>query len=262
MQWAEAFPDTLHCCIGVRRYILLAYIIRKDVTPTATPHSLMTDLPYSEEAGSVQNELIERASHSHPNYKSDKGTLYSKLEESTRSTVYAVSIKPFQQKMDGKTAYDAIIKQYVGDYKWTTEVVKYDALLHNDKWKGTNNFPLERFCALHRSAFEQLTLASGRILYQLPTQYTSVGYLLNVIETSDAELQAEMSGVRSDKAPGGKRFDFEKVVIFITSADPVVRRLGNPTRNSVQISGVTIDKGHSTQKISTGIGKTGMQLRF
>ena len=89
-----------------------------------------------------------------------------------------------------------------------------------------------------------------------------MGYLLNAIETSDAELQATMSGVRVDKAPGEKCFDFEKAVTFITPADPVARRLGNRTRNSVQISGVAIDKGHSTQEIRTRIGKTGVQLRF
>ena len=122
----------------------------------------------------------------------------------TRSTDYAASIKPFQRKKDGKAAYEAIKKQYAGDDKWTTEVVRYDGLLHSDKWKGTGNLTLERFCATHRNAFEQLTLASGHIPYQLPTQYTRVGYLLDAIETSDAELQAAMSGVRADKVTKGK----------------------------------------------------------
>ena len=115
MQWAEAFLDTLHHCIGVRKYIPLAYIIREVATPSTTPYYLLTGFPHSEEAGSIQNELIERASHSHPNYKSDNGKLYSKLEEATHSTVYAASIKPFQRKRDGKAAYDTIIKQYAGE---------------------------------------------------------------------------------------------------------------------------------------------------
>ena len=261
MQWAESFPDTLHRCIGVRNYIPLSYLIRKDIVPGVPLPPLHTNLPHSEAAGSIQNEMIARANHSHPNYKIDNAKLYSKLEEATRSTVYAASIKPFQRTRNGRDAYKAIINQYAGDDKWTLEVSKNDNLLHSNRWKGTGNFTLERFTASHRNAFEQLTLAANHIPYQLPTPYTRVGYLLEAIETSDAELQAAMSGVRADKEAGGKRFDFEKAVTFITPADPVARRLGNRKRNSAEISGVTFETTGNSQ-ISNGIGKTGVHLRY
>ena len=254
MAWAEAFPDNLHRCIGVRNYVPLSYLIREDVTPTTPPPPLKTNYPHSEEAGSILDETILRSGHDHPNYKIDNAKLYSKLEEATRSTVYAASIKPFQRQRDGRKVYQAIINQYAGDDKWTQEVSKHDAMLHTNKWKGTGNFTLERFLAMHRNAFEQLTLASTHIPYQLPTSYTRVGYLLDEIETTDAELQAAMSGVRADKHPKGKWFDFEKAVTFITPADPVARRLGSRKRNSAEISGVTFAKPETSQ-ISKGIGK-------
>ena len=106
--------------------------------------------------------------------------------------------------------------------------------------------------AMHRNAFEQLTLASTHIPYQLPTPYTRVGYLLEAIETTDAELQATISGVRADKHPKEEWSDFENAVTFITPADPVARQLGNRKRNSAEISGVTFAKPETSQ-ISKGI---------
>ena len=65
INWTEAFFDFLHRVIGVRT-IPLAYVVRQDAAvPVAVP-PLAAGQPYSEEYGSVEAELIARASHNHP----------------------------------------------------------------------------------------------------------------------------------------------------------------------------------------------------
>ena len=62
-------------------------------------------------------ELIARATHDHTKYKNDNEKLYSFLEEATRATQYASSIRPFSRRKDGREAYLALKKQYAGKDK-------------------------------------------------------------------------------------------------------------------------------------------------
>ena len=90
MKWSESFLDILHRCIGVRM-IPLAYVVREvEVPPTIT--ALAVGQPHSTAAGSIEQELITRGSHTHPLYRDDRATVYYKLEEATRGTSYASSI--------------------------------------------------------------------------------------------------------------------------------------------------------------------------
>ena len=260
MKWAEAFRDVLHHRVGVRD-IPLAYIIRDlDVPPTQLP-ALANGMLHSTEVRSVQYELIARALHTHPNYCNNNDKVYSKMEEATHSTSYAASIKPLQRQRNGQAAYLAIIRQYAGANKWTLEISKYDSLLHNNKWKGTGNYTLERFCASHRNAMEQLRLASNHVPYQLPEEHTRVGYILDAIETTDSRLQAALSSVRADTDEGGKRSNFETTVAFITPEDPVAQRLNNRKRGAASISDVDVKKV-TISDLKTGQGKTGVHLCY
>lgn len=101
MKWSEAFSDYLYRCIGSRN-IPLAYVTRQEATPSATLPTLAPNMPHSEEAGSIEQELINRASHSHSLFRDDNAAVYYRLEEATRSTQYAASIKPFQRRKDGE----------------------------------------------------------------------------------------------------------------------------------------------------------------
>jgi len=260
MKWAEAFRDVLHRCVGVRN-IPLAYVIRaEDVVPVAPP-ALANGFPHSEDAGSVERELIMRASHLHPNYRVDNDKVYGKMEEATRGTTYAASIKPFGRRRDGRAAYLAIISQYAGIDKWTIEINKFDSILHNERWKGTGNYSLDKFCALHRNANEQLREASNHVPYQLPEEYTRVGYLLNAIECADPSLQAAIAHVEADNHQDGLRFNFESAVAYITPKDPVARRLNNRKRDNTNISDTKANEVN-VGDIRSGIGKTGVHLRF
>ena len=82
--------------------IPLAYVIRIDPqvpgpAPTLAPHQ-----PHSTEHGSVEIELIARASHTHALFRDDNSVVYYHSEEATRGTSYAASIKPFQRGKDGR----------------------------------------------------------------------------------------------------------------------------------------------------------------
>ena len=67
-------------------------------------------------------------------------------------------------------------------------------------------------------AFEQLKAAvSNGVAYQIPTEYTRVGYLLDAVETTDPQLQAAIAQVRTDADhvnETGKRYSFEETENF------------------------------------------------
>jgi hypothetical protein len=72
--------------------------------PVAAP-ALAQNQPHSNDHGSVEGELEARASNEHVLFRDDNASVYHYLEEATRSTTYAASIKPFQQRKDGRGAW-------------------------------------------------------------------------------------------------------------------------------------------------------------
>ena len=95
IKWTEAFQDFLYRKIG-NHNIPLAYIICDDLNPPAAAPPLAAGQPHSVEHGSIESELIARASHTHALFRDDNSDLYYLLEEATRGTPYATSIMPFQ----------------------------------------------------------------------------------------------------------------------------------------------------------------------
>ena len=65
IKWTEAFQDFLNRVIGVR-VIPLIYVIRTEVAVPAAAPPLANNQPHSTEHGSIEAELIARASHTHP----------------------------------------------------------------------------------------------------------------------------------------------------------------------------------------------------
>ena len=96
IKWTEAFQDHLHHVIGVRM-IPLAYVTRKDEDVPAVAPPLQARQPHSEVHSSIEGEMIARALHTHAMFRDDNAAVYYALEEATRSTSYAASIKPFQR---------------------------------------------------------------------------------------------------------------------------------------------------------------------
>jgi hypothetical protein len=266
MKWSEAFRDILHRCIGVRN-VPIVYVIREEAAVPAVVPALMAGQPHSTEAGSVEMELTLRASHIHPLFREDNEAVYHRLEEATRGTSYAASLKPYQRTKDGRGAFQAIISQYAGEDKWESELKKDESLLHTRKWKGQSNFPLEKHCAQHRNAFISMEQCAQHVDYQLPNQHSRVGYLLAGIENNDPGLQAAMAAVRTDKAPGGMRNDFEACVAHLVPYCPVSKkRTAGTKRGAAEISEVHADADEAeVASFGTKSGRgprTGVHLRY
>ena len=88
---------------------------------------------------------MARAAHTHALYRDDNSVVYYHLEEATRGTSYAASIKPSQRGEDGRGAWKALTSQYAGQDKWEAEIKCQEQLLHTRVWKGQSNFSLEHF---------------------------------------------------------------------------------------------------------------------
>lgn len=264
IKWTEAFRDYLHRMIGVRT-IPLAYIIRPTVVVPAIG-LIAAGTPHSAEHEAIENELIARASHGHPLYREDNSTVYYKLEEATRATSYAASIKPFQRTKNGREAWLALTSQYAGKDKWEAEIKRHEQLLHTRLWKGQSNFTLDRFIAQHRNAFVSMQAAAEHITYQLPNEHSRVGYLLDAIQCSDAGLQAAMASIKTDNILGGLRNNFEAAATHLLPYDPVQKKRSDHAggkRGAADISDVTHEEADvSAFGAKQGIGKSGVHLRY
>ena len=135
IKWTEAFQDFLHRVIGARM-IPLAYVVRIDPQFSGLAPTLAPNQPHSAEHGSVEGELIPRASHTHALFRDDNSVVYYPLEEATRGSPYAASIKPFQKVKDGRGAWKALTSQYAGKDKWEAEIKHQERLLQSRIWKG------------------------------------------------------------------------------------------------------------------------------
>ena len=116
IKWTEAFQDFLNRVIGARM-IPLAYVIQIDPHVPGPAPTLAPNQPHSTEHGSVEGELIARVSRTHVLFRDDNSVVYYHLEEATRGTSYAASIKPFQGGKDGRGAWKALTSQYAGKDK-------------------------------------------------------------------------------------------------------------------------------------------------
>ena len=263
-KWTEAFTDYLSRAIGVRM-IPLVYVIRpKADVPVAAP-ALAAGKPYLLEHGSVEQELVARASHMHALFREDNSDIYYKLEEATRGTPYAASIKPFQRAKQGREAWLAITGQYAGKEKWAAEIKRQEQLLHTCVWKGQSNFSLEKFIAQHCNAFVSMQACAKHIHYQLPNGHSRVGFLLDAIQTSDAGLQAAMASIRTDDRPDGMRNDFEQSVAHLLPYDPVAKKhaAGSSKRGSAEVSAVSYEATDvAAFGTKPGIGKSGVHFRY
>ncbi len=171
IKWTEAFKDFLNRVIGARM-IPLSYIIRAEQQVPVMAPMLEQNQPHSIQHGSVEGELIARASHQHVLYREDNSTLYYYLEEATHGTPYAASIKPFQRSKDGQGTWLARTNQYAGNDKWEAEIKRQEQLLHTRVWKGQSNFSLEHFISQHRNKFVSMQASEEHVHYQLPKEHS------------------------------------------------------------------------------------------
>jgi hypothetical protein len=229
------------------------------------PPALAQNQPHSNEHESVSGELVARASHEHALFRDDNASVYHYLEEATRSTLYAASIKPFQRRKDGRGAWLALLGQYAGNDKWEAEIKIQETVLHTRIWKGQSNSSLEAFTTQHRNAYVSMEACAEHVQYQLPNEHSRVGFLLDAIQNSDAGLQAAIASVRTDDGPNCNRNDFESAATYLLPYEPVPKkRLSGSKREAGQISatdGMTDEVEISSTTGGKPAGKTGVHLR-
>lgn len=252
-KWSESFSLFLHDkAFGIRK-IPLAYLIREEVEVPHVAPDLLPNKPYSEAHGSVVNELIARATHTHDLFNEDNGQLFTLIEEAVRGTQYAASISPFKRRRNGREAWMALMSQYVGKDKWQKELKKQENFIHTHIWKGNSNTTLETFVSKHRAAHVSMVRCGEHVPYQLPNERTRVTHLLDAIRTSDPELQAALANIRADDSDEGKMNDFEAMAAYILPHDPVASKRSSSKRSLHEIS--AMDLGETK-------GKTGVEYRY
>ena len=268
VKWTESFEDFLHQAIG-SRLIALSYLIRESVVPEDPPPPLLLNKCYSEKHKSVMGEMIARASHDHTKYQDDNEKLYSYLEEATRTTQYASSIRPFSRRKDGREAYLALKKQYAGKDKWQAEIKKQENFIHTRVWKGNTNFSLESFITQHRAAHVSLERCSQSVPHQLPNERTRVVHLLDAIQCSDAAMQAAIAHIKSQSEdPNGLGTNFEDAAAYLLQFCPVSkkRKSSSVNQNISSVNTETLNsnrKGNNKdKKLKVNKGKTGVELRY
>ena len=252
IRWLESFKDCLYRTYGVRN-CPLSYVIR-DTVAVADEDTvpLLQGMAHSEQAGSVLQEMIDRFSHTHPLFRTDNNKVYSLLDEATRGTIYAPTIKPYARTKNGRAAWMAIVGSHAGDDKWEQIQKNQMKFLINNKWNG-RQFGLDKFTNLHRTAYVSLEEAALHVTFQLPNEHTRVGYLLDNITSSDPALQAALSSVRADT--NGMRGDFEKAVTFLLPTCPYARSSKSKSNgNNAIVSDATLQ--------GQGASKTGVDLRW
>ena len=259
VKWTESFEDFLHQVVGVR-CIPLAYLVRGYTVPLLTPPPLGRNKSYSDATGSVEMELISRATYNHSSYKEDNKKLYQFLEEATRTTQYSHSIRPFSRTKNGSEAYAAIKAQYAGRDKWQSEIKKQENFIHTRVWKGNTNFSLESFITQHRAAHVSLERCAQAVPLQVPNERTRVIHLLDAIQCDNASIQAAVAHVKSDETPGGLQSNFERAAAYLIQFDPVVKKRKALSQGSHMISGVSHDGGNSKKKQNRGV--SGVEFRY
>ena len=172
----------------------------------------------------VSPKILQRASHTRALFRDDNSVVYYHLEEATRGTSYAASIKPFQKVKDGRGAWKALTSQYADKDKLEAEIKLQEQLLHTRIWKGQSNFSLENFISQHRNAYVSMQASAEHVQYQRPNEHSWVGFLLEAIQCSDPGLQAAMASIKTDNGPEGMRNNFEATAAHLLPYDPVAKK--------------------------------------
>lgn len=250
LKWIESFKDCLFRTYGIRKTPLL-YVVRENpAIPDEAADPLLQGKAYGQ-SGSVLDELIARLDHNDPLFKSDNSSVYSMLEEATRGTVYASTVKPYSRRKDGRSAWLSMVSSHAGNDKWEQLQDARSKFLMNTKWNG-KNYSLEKFTGMHRSSYVQLQEAATHVNFQLPTENTRVSYLINNINNSDPDLRAAIANIRIDT--NGMKDDFEAAVAFLLPVDPYSKHKRSLERNA-NVSDTNALKNKSQSR-------TGVDLRW
>ena len=93
----------------------------------------------------------------------------------------------------------------------------------NHKWTGTTAHTLEKHIDRHRAAFVSFSEATNHVSHQIPNNRTRICYLIDSIDSKDAEVLSGLAAIRKDDQ--GMRETFEQAAIFLAPTCPVAKKL-------------------------------------
>ena len=120
-------------------------------------------------------------------------------------------------------------------------------------WTGQTRQTLVEHIDRHCKSYVASIEAADHVSHQIPSECTRVSYLMNIIDSKDAEVMAGLAAIRQDDA--GMRGDFESATIFLPPTCPVAKK---GPECKVGFDAATI----SAADAKTGIGKTGVELSY
>ena len=262
-KWIESFKLYCRAVIGARG-IPIIYLLRETEVVDPNPPALAAGEPHSDTHGSVEDELIARASHSHALCKVDLGTLFDALETALRSSSLMPTISPHRKGRQGKVAFFAVVSQHAGRDVWEAMIENAEDFLKNRKWNGTTNVTLMRHMGKHRDSYIKLVEASEHVPHECPNERTRVTYLLASITCKDPEVLAAVAAIRQDEAD--KRSDFENAVAYLAPVCPVHKKQSSKGKHvpQAEVSSVGSAKGGrgGSSDLPVARGRTGIELRY
>ena len=69
-----------------------------------------------------------------------------------------------------------------------------------------------------------MSSCTEHIQYQLPNEWSRVGFLIDAIQCANAGLQATMASVKTDNGPHGLQNNFERAVSHLLPYDPIAKK--------------------------------------
>ena len=257
--WLPKAIAELDSMIG-NRGIPLSYLIRDEVVPPADDR-LIQDEAFSQENGSITDELIRRATHTHHLRKEDDRMLFEKLYDAFRGNEAETSItSEMKQHRQGRALWMAARTEWAGDDSWNAIIAKNREVYETAKFTGTGNtYSLRKHVSRFRVAFSQLQLANEQpgVSVTIPNDQTKVRYLLKSIECEDVGLKSKMEIVR---LKDDMKNSFDKTAHYLQEADPVFRRVVEQVGSN---SGKSAKTATASQlNLKQGVGQTGVEFRW
>ena len=226
LAWLDDANKDLKNIIGNRGVSLLSYVIVDREIPDANRSSILDFKDgkcFSRIHGSLKEELIQRASHDHPNTEDDIAMLYKLLDTATKSTSFNSTIQAFVEDEDGVGCYNALYKEYGGKAKWEKQ---YSALvigLALRKWKSTGTVTMSTHTGFHRDHHQRMVRAANHIDVTVPSQRQRCIALIDSIDSTHPDVSAHLSSIKAD--PNGMGSDFDLTAEHLMKSDPVEKTL-------------------------------------
>ena len=173
----DIVPSHLRDRLGVRK-VPLSYVIREIANPGNAPLP-MANQPVSDGFPSITEELIHYTPHSGDEYSEDNAKVFQILQDMVSGTSFESSVKTYQRRRDGRSAYFALVQHNLGSSKWDKILEDAEAYVSKREWNGKNHrFNLKSHINKHREANNDMVRASQHVQYSLPNEHTRVGRLL------------------------------------------------------------------------------------